>query len=80
MTKRKMSGVSKLIWLILIIGFAAMEFPGVLFFHDKVEPFIFGLPFIYGYIIILWAIMCIVLFYAYRVNWGEGNSEGGEKK
>ena len=28
MSKRKMSGQSKLIWVLLLIGLAAMEFPG----------------------------------------------------
>ena len=50
-----------------------MEFP-VLFFHNKVEPFIFGFL-IYGYILILY-VYCIVMFYAYKVNWGERDSEG----
>jgi hypothetical protein len=68
-----------------------MEFPGVFFFKDIVDPFIFGLPFIYGYILIWWAFMCIVMFIAYRTNWGDksadedegsktDSTEGGENK
>lgn len=61
---------SRLIWALLLVGFAAMEFPGVLFFDDRADPFILGLPFIYGYIILWWAYMCLVLLYAYRTRWG----------
>ena len=42
----KMSGRAKLYWILLIIGFLVMEFPGVLFFQNKSEPFILGFPFI----------------------------------
>ena len=62
---------TKVIWSLLLLGFALMEFPGVFLFWDKVTPFIFGLPFIYGYILICWAYMCLVLFYAYKTNWGK---------
>lgn len=62
---------TKVIWSLLLLGFALMEFPGVFLFRDKVTPFIFGLPFIYGYILICWAYMCLVLFYAYKTNWGK---------
>ena len=58
------------IWALILIGFAAMEFPGVLFFDDMAEPMILGLPFIYGYITLWWVYMCIVMLYAYRVSWG----------
>jgi hypothetical protein len=69
---------TKVIWALLLLGFAAMEFPGVLFFGDRATPFIFGLPFIYGYIILLWAYMCAVLLYAYRVRWGRETDERGD--
>lgn len=62
---------TKLIWVLLIIGFAIMEFPGI-YFINRVEPMIFGMPFIYGFILIMWAYMCIVLLYAYQTNWGRG--------
>jgi hypothetical protein len=71
-----MSGTKKLLYVLLLIGFMCMEFPGVFFFKDKVDPFIFGLPFIYGYILCCWAYMCVVLFVAYRTNWGD--KKGGE--
>ena len=58
------------IWILLILGFATMEFPGI-FFINKIEPYIFGFPFIYGFTIIMWVYMCVVLFAAYKLNWGK---------
>lgn len=66
----KMTSKTKLIAVLLLIGFAFMEFPGVFFFKDMVEPYIFGLPFIYGYILLWWVYMCVILFWAYKCNWG----------
>ncbi len=70
MQRPTLTSRSAVIWALLLLGFGAMQFPGVLFFADKAEPEIFGLPFIYGYQILLWAYMCLVLLYAYRVHWG----------
>lgn len=61
---------TKVIWALIITLLALSQFPGVLFFHDVAEPRIFGMPFIYGYIIIIWAVLCGVLLYAYKVRWG----------
>lgn len=58
------------IWLMLLIGFALIEFPGI-FFINRVYPMVFGMPFIYGFVLIVWGCMCLVLFYAYLKNWGE---------
>jgi len=80
MSKRKMSGKTKLIWILLLIGFLAMEFPGVFFFQKTSDPFILGFPFIYGYILCWWAYMCAILFYAYKTGWGQPEGEGGDKK
>ena len=55
----------------LIIGFGAIEFPGILFTGNKIYPRIFGLPFLYGYILCCWIYMCSVLFYACRTKWGK---------
>lgn len=60
-----------IIILLLIIGFGAIEFPGIFFVMDKVEPFIMGVPFLYGYIFCWWLYMCSVFFYAYRTSWGK---------
>jgi hypothetical protein len=65
-----MTATTKIICVLLLIGFAFMEFPGVLFFQKVSDPFIFGFPFIYGYIICWWIFMVAVLFVAYRLNWG----------
>ncbi len=79
----KMSGKSKLIWLLLIIGFMCMEFPGVFFFKGMSEPYIFGFPFIYAFNLIMWAYVVLVILFAYLNNWGEPKVEeksenGGE--
>lgn len=66
MNKRKFT-----IYALIFIGFFAMEFPGILFAGDRLYPFIFGLPFLYGYILCCWAYMCMVLFYAYKTSWGK---------
>ena len=79
------SSLSKTLWILLIIGFAIMEFPGV-FFINRIEPFVLGLPFIYGFTIVMWIYMSIVLFVAYKTNWGkgagfvEGENEENEKE
>lgn len=71
---------SIVIWTLILVGLAAMEFPGVLFFHQRAEPEIFGLPFIYGYNILWWAYMCVVMLYAYKVRWGRSPiSQGGSR-
>jgi hypothetical protein len=63
-----------LIWTAIILGFLAMEFPGILLFN-RVEPFVGNLPFIYAFTIIMWAYMCIVLFVAHLLKWGGKNRE-----
>lgn len=70
--KRKRSSLTVVLWVLLLIGFAIMEFPGI-FFINRIDPMIFGLPFIYGFTIIMWAFMCIVLLIAYKTNWGKGS-------
>lgn len=59
-----------LIAVLLLAGFGAMEFPGILIVGRRVFPFLFGLPFLYGYIFLCWIYMCCVLFYAWRTDWG----------
>lgn len=70
----------KVIIFLLLIILMCMEFPGVFFFKDVADPFIFGFPFIYGYILICWALICIVLFVAYKTDWGEGKLERKDGK
>ena len=62
-----------LIWVLLVIGFMIMEFPGV-FFINRIEPMIFGMPFIYGFTVSMWARMCVILLVGYKTNWGKGAS------
>ena len=80
MRKSKMPLKGVIIRVLLIIGFLVMEFPGVLFFKDLSHPYIVGLPFAYGIMLIGWIYMCIVLLWAYKCNWGEDNPKGGDNK
>ncbi len=80
----KMSGKAKLIWILLLVGFMIMEFPGILFYKDLSEPYIFGFPFIYSFNLIMWAYMVVVVLFAYLSNWGEPvqgeKNQGGDKQ
>ncbi|MDS2173528.1 hypothetical protein Q7C18_12530 [Nesterenkonia sp. CL21] len=67
---------TKVMWTLIITLLALAQFPGVLFFHDVAEPRIFGMPFIYGYIIIIWALLCGVLLWAYLAHWGRPTPAG----
>ncbi len=67
----KLSTVGIVQRVLLVIGFACMEFPGVLFFKNMAEPRIFGFPFAYGYMLIGWVVMCAIMFWGYKTNWGE---------
>ena len=54
---------------LIIIGVMAIEIPGIFFVCGRIYPFIFGFPFLYGYVIICWLYMCIILFIGYRTSW-----------
>lgn len=58
---------------LIIIGFMAIEIPGIFFVCNRIYPFIFGFPFLYGYVIICWLYMCIILFIGYRTSWGKNS-------
>ena len=66
----KKNKVKTRINLLLLAGFALIEFPGI-FFINRIDPLILGMPFIYSFVLIVWANMCIILFYAYKKGWGE---------
>ena len=69
--KSKLSTVGLVQRWLLVLGFACMEFPGVLFFKDMAEPTIFGFPFAYGWMLLGWVYMNIITFWAYKTDWGE---------
>ena len=72
---RKMPARAKVYWLLLLLCFMMMEFPGVLFFRHIAEPYIFGFPFIYGFNMCIWFAMVVIIFIAYKDNWGEPKDE-----
>ncbi len=60
-----------ILWVLIIATFMIMQFPGV-FFFNRIDPMIFGLPFIYSFNIIMWAVMCALFLIGYLTNWGKG--------
>lgn len=71
--KSKFSRKRKIIWLLIVLGLCAIEFPGIFFVGDKAHPFIFGIPFFYAYVIFWWLYLCGVIYYAYRNQWGRNH-------
>jgi predicted membrane protein len=63
-----------LLWALIILAFASIEFPGI-FFINRIEPRIFGLPFIYGFTLIIWFILCVLMFVGYKLKWGYGDKK-----
>lgn len=59
------------LFVLIIITFMIMEFPGA-FFFNRIDPMLFGLPFIYGFNIIMWAVMCVLFLIGYLTSWGKG--------
>lgn len=57
------------VWILIILGFSAIEFPGI-YFINRIEPAIFGLPFIYAFTLIVWGVLCILMYIGYRLHWG----------
>lgn len=70
MSRKTPTRTTIILWTVIIVGLAALQFPGILFYHDVAEPRILGMPFIYGFNFIIWAVLCVVLFVAYRLHWG----------
>jgi len=68
--KSKITGKMKRIWLLIIVGLCALEFPGIFLVGKTAYPFLFGMPLFYAYILFWWLYLCIVILYAYRNNWG----------
>lgn len=58
------------IYGILLIGFLSIEFPGILLIN-RIDPWILGLPFLYGFVLLIWAIMTLTLLYAALTAWGK---------
>ncbi|MBT2600488.1 MULTISPECIES: DUF3311 domain-containing protein [Oceanobacillus] len=38
---------------------------------NRVEPMIFGFPFLISWVLFWWLFCCVVLYIAYRTNWGK---------
>lgn len=57
------------LWGLIFLCFAVVEFPGI-FFINRMEPRLLGLPFIYGFTLIVWFILCILMYIGYLMKWG----------
>ncbi len=68
----------KIIWTMIILGFAVIEFPGILFIN-RIEPYLIGMPFLYGFVLVVWVNMCLVLGVAYYYNWGKKPKQRGDQ-
>lgn len=68
-----------ILWLLILMGFAVIEFPGI-FFINRIEPRLFGLPFIYGFSLVVWAYLCLLMFLGYRMEWGRKEETTGREK
>ena len=68
--KSNLFSLKNLLWILIIAGFAAIEFPGI-FFINRIRPYILGMPFLFGFVLLVWGFMCIVMLTAYLTNWGK---------
>jgi len=75
MSRKTPTPLTVTLWTLIIVGLAAVQFPGILFYHDVAEPRIFGMPFIYGFNVLIWGFLCVVLLIAYRTRWGRPRPE-----
>lgn len=64
--RRRRSGI----YGILLVGFLLIEFPGI-FFINRIDPWVLGLPFLYGFVLFIWVIMTLTLLYAALTSWGK---------
>ncbi len=75
--KKNGTHIQKILWTMIVLGFAAIEFPGI-FFINRIEPYLFGMPFLYGFVLLVWVYMCLVMGVAYYYNWGKKPKKRGD--
>lgn len=75
MSRKTPTPLTITLWTIVLVGLAVVQFPGILFYHDVIEPRILGMPFIYGFNAVIWFILCVVLLIAYLRHWGRPRPE-----
>ncbi|MCT1578398.1 DUF3311 domain-containing protein [Oceanobacillus kimchii] len=56
--------------LCTIFGLIMLESP-IILAANRVEPMIFGFPFLISWVLFWWLFCCVVLYIAYRTNWGK---------
>lgn len=68
-----------ILWILILLALAVIEFPGI-FFINRIEPVLFGLPFIYSFTLIIWFLLCILMYIGYKLSWGLEKENKGYKK
>jgi len=58
----------RIIWILIVICFALIVFPGV-YFINRIYPHILHIPFIYWFPLLIWAVLCALLFIGYKLRW-----------
>lgn len=69
MTKFKIPAKKILLYSLIIIGFIMMESP-VIMLANKIEPIIFGVPFLLFWNLIWWFFVTALFLVGYLTNWG----------
>lgn len=66
-------------WLFaaVFLGLFMLESP-IILLANRIEPMIFGVPFLVAWVFIWWAFCTVVLYVAYKLNWGLGRKHQEE--
>lgn len=59
-----------------IFGILMAESP-IILAANRIEPMIFGIPFLLNWVLFWWLFCTIILLIAYRKNWGKSKSGKG---
>lgn len=63
--------------VVTIIGILMMESP-IILLANRIEPKIFGFPFLIAWILFWWFICTLILLIAYQMDWGRINNRKKE--
>jgi hypothetical protein len=66
------------LYSLIILFFIMMETPMILL-ANKVEPFVFGLPFFLFWVLLWWFICTVLFLIGYITNWGSKSPETESK-
>ncbi|EZH66564.1 hypothetical protein DH09_11620 [Bacillaceae bacterium JMAK1] len=66
--------VRKIIIILIIGGLLMLQSP-IILLANRIEPVILGLPFFIFWNFLWWAILTLVMYIAYKLNWGNHKTE-----